>query len=103
MYEVYTHPLTSDIPAGQQRELQTVVVTAGHRKSRVTRTVMYDRDHPENNPFGIAGALVYRYAQTAPGRLGVFMTPPGRDRRELRGDILRGSIFGRGQSGIDAQ
>jgi hexosaminidase len=58
--EIYTKPLTFEIPNGQQRELQTVVVTPGHRKSRVTRTVMYNRPQPENDPFGVASALVYR-------------------------------------------
>jgi hexosaminidase len=58
--EIYTKPLTFEIPSGEQRELQTVVVTPGHRKSRVTRTVMYNRPQPENNPFGVANALVYR-------------------------------------------
>jgi len=202
--EVYAAPLRFDVPAGQQRELQTVVVTAGNRKSRVTRMVLYNADQPENNPFGVARALGYRvvagpvsdlgaveraravasdtassfdlarfadrgpsfglmydghvdldrdgtyrfelvtsaaarllvdgrvvvehpsgvtesaatgeatvlrglhrirvvYAQSAPARLGVFVTPPGRPRIELGGAMLRGSTFGRGQSGIDAQ
>ena len=202
--EIYSAPLTFEIPAGQQRELQTVVVTPGHRKSRVTRTVMYDRPQPENNPFGLVNALVYRlvagpiasvdslassrpvgrdtassfdlsrfadrgpafglvydgwvsldldgtytfdlvstgasrlyidgalvaeisgagteaarsgqvtvlrglrriqvlYAQQRPGTLGVFVTAPGRARAPLAPRDLRGSIFGRGQTGIDAQ
>jgi hexosaminidase len=201
--EIYTTPLTFEIPSGQQRELQTVVVTPGHRKSRVTRTVMYNRPQPENNPFGLANALVYRliagatvsldslassrpaardtassfdltrfadrgpafglvydgwvmldldgtytfdlastgasrlyldgtlvaenpggatetsrsgqitvlrglrrirvlYAQERPGTLGVFVTAPGRARAPLAPRDLRGSIFGWGQTGIDA-
>jgi hexosaminidase len=58
--EVYTGPLSFDIPAGQQRELQTVVVTRTNRMSRVTRTIMYNASQPENNQFETARALVYR-------------------------------------------
>jgi len=58
--ELYTTPFTFDIPEGQQRELQTVVVTPTNRKSRVARTVMYNRPQPENNPFGVVHALEYR-------------------------------------------
>jgi hexosaminidase len=202
--EVYTEPVTFEIPPGQQRELQTVVVTPGRRESRVTRTVMYNRPQPENNPFGLANALVYRlvtgpiasldslassrpvardtassfdlarfadrgpafglvydgwvsldldgtytfelvstnasrlyidgalvaetpgggteasrsgqvtvlrglrrvqvlYAQERPGTLAVFVTAPGRTRTPLAPRDMRGSIFGRGQTGIDAQ
>jgi hexosaminidase len=201
--ELYTAPFTFDIPAGQQRELQTVVVTPNNRKSRVTRTVMYNRPQPENNPFGVARALEYRlfrgpitdlstmdrspllasdtsstfdpgrlrargvsfgvvysghvaldldgtytfelasagpsqlyiddrlivnnpggagetvktgqitvlrglqrirvlYVEDRPGALSVSVTPPGRPKRAVEGDMLRGSIFGRGQTGIDA-
>jgi hexosaminidase len=57
---VYTAPLTFEIPSGQQRELQTVVVTPSNRKSTVTRTVMYNRPQPENNRFNTVRALVYR-------------------------------------------
>jgi hexosaminidase len=202
--ELYTAPFTFDIPEGQQRELQTVVVTPTNRKSRVTRTVMYNRPQPENNPFGVAHALEYRlfkgpisdlatmdrstllasdtastfdsarlrakgasfgvvyfgqialdldgtytfevastgparlyiddrlvvdnpggaaeavrsgqfttlrglrrirvlYAEDRPGSLAVSVTAPGRPKAPVQGDMLRGSIFGRGQSGIDAQ
>ena len=201
--ELYTAPFTFDIPAGQQRELQTVVVTPNNRKSRVTRTVMYNRPQPENNPFGVARALEYRlfkgpiadlatmdraaplasdtsstfdpgrmrargasfgvvyfghvaldldgtytfelastgpsrlyiddhlvvdnpggpgetvktgqvtvlrglrpirvlYAEDRPGSLSLSVTAPGRAKRPVEGDMLRGSIFGRGQTGIDA-
>jgi hexosaminidase len=202
--ELYTAPFTFQIPEGQQRELQTVVVTPTNRKSRVTRTVMYNRPQPENNPFGVARALEYRlfkgpitdlatmdrgtllvadtaaafdlgqmrargasfgvaffgqialdldgtytfelsstgpsrlyiddrqvadipvgagetarsgqvpllrglhrirvlYAEDRPGSLAVSVVAPGRPKVAVQGDMLRGSIFGRGQSGIDAQ
>jgi hexosaminidase len=202
--ELYTAPFTFDIPEGQQRELQTVVVTPTNRKSRVTRTVMYNRPQPENNPFGVVRALEYRvfkgpiadlgtmdrstslggdtastfdlsrmraksqsfgvvyigqlaldldgtytfelsstgrarlyiddkltvdnpggatetvrsgqftglrglrrirvlYAEDRPGTLSVSVTAPGRPKVPVQGDMLRGSVFGRGQSGIDAQ
>jgi hexosaminidase len=201
--ELYTAPFTFDIPAGQQRELQTMVVTPNNRQSRVTRTVMYNRPQPENNPFGVARALEYRlfkgpiadlatmdraalltsdtsstfdpsrlrargasfgvvyfghvaldldgtyafelastgpsrlyiddhlvvdnpggagetvktgqvtvlrglrrirvlYAEDRPGPLSLSVTAPGRAKRTVEGDMLRGSIFGRGQTGIDA-
>jgi hexosaminidase len=202
--ELYTAPFTFDIPEGQQRELQTVVVTPTNRKSSVTRTVMYNRPQPENNPFGVVPALEYRlykgpvtdlatmdrsaplasdtgstfdlsrmrakgasfgvvwfghvaldrdgtytfelasigpsklyiddrlvvdnpggatetvrsgqiaslrglrrirvvYAEDRPGSLAVSVTAPGRPKLPVEGDMLRGSVFGRGQSGIDAQ
>jgi hexosaminidase len=202
--EPYTAPFTFDIPEGQQRELQTVVVTPTNRKSRVTRTVMYNRPQPENNPFGVVRALEYRlyqgpvadlatmdrstllvsdtastfdpsrlrargasfgvvyfgqvaldfdgtytfelastgpaklylddrlvvdnpggatetvrtgqftglrglrrirvlYAEERPGSLTVSVTAPGRAKVRVQGDMLRGSVFGRGQTGIDAQ
>jgi len=202
--ELYTTPFTFDIPEGQQRELQTVVVTPTNRKSRVARTVMYNRPQPENNPFGVVHALEYRlfkgpiadlttmdrspqlagdtassfdltrmrargasfgviyfgqivldrdgtytfelastgparlyiddrlvvdnpggtsesvrtgqvtglrglrrirvlYAEDRPGSIGVSVTAPGRPKVPVEGDMLRGSVFGRGQSGIDAQ
>ena len=202
--EHYTAPFTFDIPEGQQRELQTVVVTPTNRKSRVTRTVMYNRPQPENNPFGVVHALEYRafkgpiadlatmdrstplagdtastfdlsrvrargasfgvvyvgqvaldldgtytfelastgparlyiddtlvvdnpggatetmrsgqftglrglrrirvlYAEDRPGSLAISVTAPGRAKVPLQGDMLRGSVFGRGQTGIDAQ
>jgi hexosaminidase len=202
--ELYTTPFTFDIPEGQQRELQTVVVTPTNRKSRVTRTVMYNRPQPENNPFGVVHALEYRqfkgpiadlatldrstqlggdtassfdltrlrargasfgvvyfgqvaldldgtytfelastgpsrlyiddhvvvdnpggspetartgqvtglrglrrirvlYAEDRPGSLAVSVSAPGRPKVPVQGDMLRGSVFGRGQSGIDAQ
>jgi hexosaminidase len=202
--ELYAAPLTFDIPAGQQRELQTVVVTPTNRKSRVARTVMYNAPQPENNPFGVARALQFRlvkgpvadlatlerreeivsdtastfdpaplrrhgasfgvaywgeialdldgtytfeltsagpsrllidgrvvvdnpggatetsrtgqvtvlrglrqirvlYAEERPGPLHLWVTAPGRSREPVEGSMLRGSIFGRGQTGIDAQ
>jgi len=202
--EIYTAPFTFDVPDGQQRELQTVVVTPTNRKSRVTRTVMYNRPQPENNPFGVVRALEYRifkgpiadlaamdrstslggdtastfdlsrirakgasfgvtyfgqvaldldgtytfelvsagparlyiddrlvvdnpggaretvrsaqfsglrglrkirvlYAEDRPGPFSVWVTPPGRPKVPVQGDMLRGSVFGRGQTGIDAQ
>jgi len=202
--ELYTASFTFDIPEGQQRELQTVVVTPTNRKSRVTRTVMYNRPQPENNPFGVARALEYRlyqgpiadlatmdrstllagdtastsdpprlrakgasfgvvyfgqvaldldgtytfelsstgpsrlyiddrvvadnpggatetvrsgqftglrglhrirvlYAEDRPGSLAVSVTAPGRPKVPVQGEMLRGSVFGRGQTGIDAQ
>jgi hexosaminidase len=202
--ELYATPFTFDIPEGQQRELQTVVVTPSNRKSRVARTVMYNRPQPENNPFGVVHALEYRlykgpiadittmdrstllvgdtastfdltrmrsrgasfgvvyfgqialdldgtysfelastgparlyiddklvvdspggatesvrsgqvtglrglrrirvlYAEDRPGSLAVSVTPPGRPKIPVQGNMLRGSVFGRGQSGIDAQ
>ena len=58
--EVYSTPLTFNIPQGQQRELQTVVVTLLNNKSTVTRTVMYNRPQPENNTYSTANALTYR-------------------------------------------
>ena len=183
---------------------QTVVVTPTNRKSRVTRTVMYNRPQPENNPFGVVHALEYRafkgpiadlatmdrstplagdtastfdlsrvrargasfgvvyvgqvaldldgtytfelastgparlyiddtlvvdnpggatetmrsgqftglrglrrirvlYAEDRPGSLAISVTAPGRAKVPLQGDMLRGSVFGRGQTGIDAQ
>jgi hexosaminidase len=202
--ELYTAPFSFDIPEGQQRELQAVVVTPTNRKSRVTRTVMYNRPQPENNPFGVVHALEYRlfkgpiadlatmdrstllasdtasgfdpsrlrargasfgvvyfgqvaldldgtytfelastgasrlyiddrlvvdnpgeatetvrsgqitglrglrrirvlYAEDRPGSLAVSVTAPGRAKVPVQGDMLRGSVFGRGQTGIDAQ
>jgi hexosaminidase len=202
--ELYTVPFAFEIPVGQQRELQTVVVTPGNRKSRVTRTVMYNRPQPENNPFGVVRALEYRlykgpisdlatmdraaplasdtastfdlgrlqrqggsfgvvysgqvaldldgtytfelastgpsrlfiddrlivenpggatatarsgqittlrglrrirvlYAEDRPGSLSVMVTAPDRPKVALEGAMLRGSVFGRGQTGVDAQ
>jgi hypothetical protein len=202
--ELYTAPFTFDIPEGQQRELQTVVVTPTNRQSRVTRTVMYNRPQPENNPFGVTRALEYRqykgpiadlgtmdrsallagdtastfdltrlrakgssfgvvyfgqvvldldgtytfelsstgpsrlylddravvdnpggatetvrsgqftglrglhrirvlYAEDRPGSLAVSVTAPGHPKVPVQGEMLRGSVFGRGQTGIDAQ
>jgi hexosaminidase len=202
--ELYTAPFTFDIPEGQQRELQTVVVTPTNRKSRVTRTVLYNRPQPENNPFGVVRALEYRlykgpvadlasmdrstllgadtastfdlsrmrakaasfgvvyvghvaldldgtytfevastgpsrlyiddrlvvdnpggaaetvrsgqitslrglrrirvlYAEDRAGSLAVSVAAPGRPKVPVQGGMLRGSVFGRGQSGIDAQ
>ncbi len=202
--ELYTAPFTFDIPEGQQRELQTLVVTPTNRKSRVTRTVMYNRPQPENNPFGVVHALEYHvfkgpitdlatmdrstwlgrdtastfdlsrmraksqsfgvlyfgqvaldldgtytfelastgparlyiddklivdnpggatetvrsgqftglrglrrirvlYAEDRPGTLSLSVTAPGRPKIPVQGDMFRGSVFGRGQSGIDAQ
>jgi len=202
--ELYTAPFTFQIPEGQQRELQTVVVTPTNRKSRVTRTVMYNRPQPENNPFGVVHALQYfafqgpitdlatidrskylagdtastfdltgprshgasfgviysgqialdldgtysfelasggksrlliddrqvvdnpggageaartgqvtlmrglhqirvLYAEDRPGFLAVSVVAPGRPKVSVQGDMLRGSVFGRGQTGIDAQ
>jgi hexosaminidase len=202
--ELYTAPFSFDIPEGQQRELQAVVVTPTNRKSRVTRTVMYNRPQPENNPFGVVHALEYRlfkgpiadlatmdrstllasdtasgfdpsrlrargasfgvvyfgqvaldldgtytfelastgasrlyiddrlvvdnpgeatetvrsgqitglrglrrirvlYAEDRPGSLAVSVTAPRRAKVPVQGDMLRGSVFGRGQTGIDAQ
>ena len=43
------------------------------------------------------------YAEDRPGSLAVSVTAPGRPKVPVQGDMLRGSIFGRGQSGIDAQ
>ena len=43
------------------------------------------------------------YAQERPGALRVWVTRPGRPRAELDASMLRGSVFGRGQTGIDAQ
>jgi hexosaminidase len=202
--EVLSAPLTFDVPAGQQREVRTVVVTPSHRQSRVTRTVLYNAPQPENNPFGVVPGIVYRfvpgpvptldslerrrpsasdttagfdvarfagrgpafgliydgwvvldrdgtyrfetesrgpsrllvdgravvdnpggdsvstrsgeltslrgvhrirvlYAQERPGAFRVWVTPPGRPRVALDASMLRGSVFGRGQTGIDGQ
>jgi len=43
------------------------------------------------------------YAEDHPGSLAVSVTAPGRPRAPVQGDMLRGSVFGRGQTGIDAQ
>jgi hypothetical protein len=42
------------------------------------------------------------YAEDRPGSLSLSVTAPGRAKRAVEGDMLRGSIFGRGQTGIDA-
>jgi hypothetical protein len=43
------------------------------------------------------------YAEERPAALSVSVTAPGRPKLAIEGDMLRGSIFGRGQTGIDAQ
>jgi hexosaminidase len=60
---IYTKPLTFKIPEGQQRELQTVVITPSNNKSVVTRTLMYNRPQPENNTYNTVNALIYRLAK----------------------------------------
>jgi hypothetical protein len=43
------------------------------------------------------------YAEDRPGALSVSVAAPGRPKVPLQGDMLRGSVFGRSQTGIDAQ
>jgi hypothetical protein len=43
------------------------------------------------------------YAEDRAGSLAVSVAAPGRPKVPVQGGMLRGSVFGRGQSGIDAQ
>ncbi|HEX2536271.1 MAG TPA: family 20 glycosylhydrolase, partial [Chitinophagaceae bacterium] len=60
---VYTAPLVITVPEGEQREIQTVVVTPGNRKSAVTRTVLYNRPAPEATRYGVLNGLNYRLSR----------------------------------------
>jgi len=40
---LYDHPFTLDVPAGESRELQTMVITPAGHQSLPTRTVVYNR------------------------------------------------------------
>lgn len=57
---VFTEPLAFKIPEGQQRELQTLVITPSGKRSEVTRTILYNRSQVENLPY-IDGINALRY------------------------------------------